>query len=85
MTKPDFVTMWTNFARINVSVKDVGKKIGGKVQYNIDQGIFQNACAIRMSYALNYSGVPVFRSAAARGGRLHPVRTKNGIYSKLLI
>ncbi|WP_195432895.1 type VI secretion system amidase effector protein Tae4 [Morganella morganii] len=62
MTKPDFVTMWTNFARINVSVKEVGKKIGGKVQYNIDQGIFQNACAIRMSYALNYSGVPVSRS-----------------------
>ena len=75
------------------ALNEVGKKIGGKVQYNIDQGIFQNACAIRMSYALNYSGVPVFRcsgvpvfrSAAARGGLLHPVRTKNGIYSKLLI
>lgn len=59
MTKPKFETMWANFARINVSVKEVGNRIGGKVQYNIDQGIFQNACAIRMSYALNYSGVPI--------------------------
>ncbi|OBU10812.1 hypothetical protein AYY17_14955 [Morganella psychrotolerans] len=57
-----FFTIWNNFSKINVSVKDVGRIIGGKVQYNIDQGIFQNACAIRMSYALNYSGITINRS-----------------------
>lgn len=31
MAKPDFKTMWTNFQYVNVSVKEVGKKIGGKV------------------------------------------------------
>lgn len=59
MTKPKFETMWSNFARINVSVKEVGNRIGGKMQHNIDQEIFQNACAICISYALNYSGFPI--------------------------
>lgn len=63
MAKPDFKTMWTNFQYVNVSVKEVGKKIGGKVQQNIDSEIFQNACAIRMSYALNYSGFPINRDS----------------------
>ena len=40
------------------TVSGVGKTIGGKVDYNInsltpEQGAFQNACAIRMSYVLN--------------------------------
>lgn len=45
----------------------VGKKIGGKVEQNIQVGVddptqgFKNACAIRMSYGLNYSGVTVPR------------------------
>ncbi|EMQ4855113.1 type VI secretion system amidase effector protein Tae4 [Morganella morganii] len=63
MNRPDFFSMWSNFSKINVSVKEVGSKIGGKVQYNIDKGIFENACAIRMSYALNYSGTNVNRSS----------------------
>ncbi|MCH0622507.1 type VI secretion system amidase effector protein Tae4, partial [Klebsiella pneumoniae] len=29
------------------------------VQHNIEAGIFQNACPIRMSYVLNYCGVPI--------------------------
>jgi len=45
---------------IGKSVSAVGKLIGGKIDYNInhltpEQGQFQNACAIRMSYMLNQS------------------------------
>jgi hypothetical protein len=49
----------------------VGTKIGGKVGDNIELGKrdplagFTNACAIRMSYSLNYSGAPVVRGAWA--------------------
>ena len=35
----------------DLSVSEVGEKIGGKVKLNIKNGTFQNACAIRMSYA----------------------------------
>ncbi len=67
--KPSFKTMWSNFIAIYGSgnVINVGKKIGGKVKVNIDLGAkdprlgFTNACAIRMSYALNYSGAVVTR------------------------
>lgn len=56
--------MWHNFIAVygDGSVPSVGKKIGGKVQENIDLGVkdpkagFTNACAIRMSYSLNNSG-----------------------------
>lgn len=50
------------FKKINVGVSEVGTLIGGKVDYNINtltkiQGRFENACAIRMSYVLNNTGV----------------------------
>ncbi len=62
--RPAFQTMWHNFIAVygDGSVPSVGKKIGGKVQENIDLGVkdpkagFTNACAIRMSYSLNNSG-----------------------------
>jgi len=49
---------------IGGTVEAVGKKIGGKVDYNInhlsvDQGGFENACAIRISYVLNKTGFKV--------------------------
>jgi hypothetical protein len=34
-------------------VKGVGELIGGKVKINVDNGVFTNACALRLSYALN--------------------------------
>lgn len=46
----------------DLSVKEVGDKIGGKVKLNIDNGTFKNACAIRMSYAFNYSGKEIKKS-----------------------
>jgi Type VI secretion system (T6SS), amidase effector protein 4 len=51
--RPAFTTAWTNFSKINVSVPEVAKIVKGKVQWNIDNGIFTNACPIRMSYVLN--------------------------------
>lgn len=49
------------FDDIGKTVSAVGTKIGGKVDYNINevpvgQGRFENACAIRMSYVLNKTG-----------------------------
>ena len=57
--RPLFNLAWAAFSRVNVSVPQVGRIIGGKVQTNIDSGIFTNACAIRMSYVLNQTGFPV--------------------------
>ena len=57
IVKPSFTRIWAFFSEINVPVKDVGKKIGGNVQANIESGVFQNACPIRMSYALNKVGI----------------------------
>ena len=67
--RPYFLTIWGEFATIygDGKVTSVGAKIGGKVQENIDLGAkdpklgFTNACAIRMSYSLNYSSVTVSR------------------------
>jgi hypothetical protein len=65
--------MWSHFSSIygDGKVTSVGKKIGGKVQYNIELALtrpqegFKNACAIRMSYSLNYSGIPINKGAWA--------------------
>ena len=51
--RPSFMNMWNKFSEVNGSVSDVGKLIGGKVGSNIQSHIFENACAIRMSYSLN--------------------------------
>ena len=54
----------------DLSVDKVGAKIGGKVQWNIEHGYFKNACAIRMSYAFNYSGIKIDKNdgATSSGG-----------------
>src|SRR5690606_5069184 len=63
--RPSFNLAWGAFSRVNVPVEQVGRVIGGKVQVNIDAGIFTNACAIRMSYVLNQAGFPVQGNAGA--------------------
>lgn len=57
------------------TVSGVGNKIGGKVDYNIngltpEQGRFENACAIRMSYVLNKTGIkiPFMKGKTVSGG-----------------
>ena len=67
--RPSFQIMWHHFAVIygDGGVPSVGTKIGGKVQENIELGVkdpkagFTNACGIRMSYALNSSGINIPR------------------------
>ena len=67
--RPKFAILWGNFTSIYGDGKGttVGNKIGGKVKENIDLGVkeptlgFTNACALRMSYSLNYSGIPIVR------------------------
>ncbi|MBH3003123.1 type VI secretion system amidase effector protein Tae4 [Serratia marcescens] len=69
MSRPSFQQAWQRFSEINVDITDVGKKIGGNIGLNIELGVneplqgFTNACAIRMSYTLNYSGFKVERGA----------------------
>lgn len=69
MNRPLFLQAWNRYSEINVSVSKVGEKIGGNVGLNIalgekdpNQG-FTNACAIRMSYVLNYTGSKINRGA----------------------
>jgi hypothetical protein len=45
--RPFFGAAWAKFIEVNVSVADVGKKIGGKVGQNIASGVFQNALPTR--------------------------------------
>ena len=59
MARPSFALAWKAFQDVRIPVADVGRLIGGKVQQNIDAGIFQNACPIRMSYVLNKTGFPI--------------------------
>ncbi|WP_418986686.1 type VI secretion system amidase effector protein Tae4 [Bacteroides heparinolyticus] len=62
MSAVSYSTLSSNFARVkDLSPAQVGKLIGGKVEVNINANIFKNACAIRLSYAFNYSGLPIGR------------------------
>lgn len=55
-----YTTLSANFARIkDLQVSEVGTFIGGKVEQNIRAGVFKNACALRLSYAFNYSGLSI--------------------------
>ncbi|HFQ5414446.1 type VI secretion system amidase effector protein Tae4 [Vibrio campbellii] len=74
--RPSLLKMKVAFAKVNRDVSEVGTIIGGKVNHNInvltpEQGRFENACAIRMSYALNYAGfkVPYIKNKTVSGGQ----------------
>jgi hypothetical protein len=61
MARPSFNSAWSAFMAVRIPVAEVGKKIGGNVQKNVDAQIFQNACPIRMSYVLNATGFPIVK------------------------
>lgn len=50
---------------VRLPLAEVGKKIGGNVQKNIELpvGGFENACPIRMSYVLNSTGFAIQKSS----------------------
>lgn len=55
--------------------------LGGKVKENIDAGVFKNACALRMSYALNKAGITIPATAgktvSGAGGKQYFFRVKD--------
>lgn len=65
MARPLFKNAWAAFMAVRLPVAEVGRKIGGNVQKNVEMPIggFQNACPIRMSYVLNNTGFPIRKSA----------------------
>ena len=65
MARPSFNSAWVAFMAVRLPIAEVGKKIGGNVQQNIElsAGGFVNACPIRMSYVLNMTGFPIHKSS----------------------
>lgn len=63
--RPTFNGAWSSFLAVRLTVREVGKKIGGAVQKNTEMptGGFENACPIRMSYVLNHTGFPIPKSS----------------------
>ena len=64
---------WTELLKHfpNKEAKEVFAEIGGKVKLNYDIGVFENACATRISRALNLSlgehKIPYFKTKDASG------------------
>ena len=66
---PEWKLLLKNFP--NKSAGEVFTEIGGKVKLNYDIGVFNNACATRISKALNFSGdnhkIPFFKTKDDNG------------------
>jgi hypothetical protein len=80
MIRPSFAHAWQAFSAVNMSVRDVGKKLGGHVQSNNAANIFTNACPIRMSHVLNHVGIKLQRNhgyAVVSGGDLYMYRVND--------
>lgn len=65
-TRPKFNDAWAKFLEVHQhpdgrrrTAKEIGDYLGGKVKVNFDAEYFTNACAIRLSYVLNYTGNPI--------------------------
>jgi len=53
----NYTKLSENFSKVKrLNTKAVGDLIGGKVKVNTDANIFENACALRLSYAIIKSG-----------------------------
>jgi len=57
--KPRYSELLQHFNVVKGDVSNVGAVVGGKVKLNIDNKIFENACAIRISYVLNKAGITI--------------------------
>lgn len=62
-SRPTFSNMYNNYPKNSTNgdmfVPDVCNLIGGQVKIKFDQHNIANACALRVSRALNYSGVTI--------------------------
>lgn len=69
--RPNLQTMWENF--LHAKPEGVWREIGGMVEVNgnlpLDQGRWTNACAVRLSFALNKAGtiIPRIRRKTVSG------------------
>lgn len=81
--RPQFAQARTAFQNVygDGSLHHVGRFVGGKVRTNIDSGVFENACAIRMSYVLNSIGIPIVAGStdavSGSDGRRYIFRVKD--------
>jgi len=68
--KPSYSTALHHFNAIykGGNFKHVADTIGGKVKLNIDNGTFENLCAVRMSYVLNKCGITILKADGATSG-----------------
>ncbi|MBN8429681.1 hypothetical protein JF535_02330 [Microbulbifer salipaludis] len=66
---PKWESLLRNFP--NKPAGEVFSEIGGKVKLNYDIGVFSNACATRISRALNFSGeahrIPFYKTKDSNG------------------
>ena len=66
---PSWKDLLANFP--NKDAGTVFTEIGGKVKLNYDMGVFSNACATRVSKALNFSGekyrIPFYKTKDSKG------------------
>lgn len=62
----------TNYPTDPLSSNSIWKLIGGKVQQNGESGTFRNSCAIRMSHALNASGVLISSASGPVSSGMNP-------------
>ncbi|WP_205472651.1 hypothetical protein [Agarivorans sp. Alg241-V36] len=82
---PSWDVLSSNYPSLPAST--VFKQIGGKVELNYDMGIFGNACATRVSKALNGSGslhkIPFYKAVGPNGkyeGQVSSGKNKTGIF-----
>jgi len=67
--KPRYSELLQHFNVVKGDVSHVGAIVGGRVKLNIDNGDFKNACAIRISYALNKAGITIpYRAGETSSG-----------------
>lgn len=78
---PQWKYLLNNFP--NKPASEVFTEIGGKVKLNYDIGVFSNACATRMSKALNFSGVehriPFYKTKDSNGSDIIQVSSGGGL------
>lgn len=61
--KPNYFDVYNNYPKndygYDLEIPEVANRIGGEVKLQYDQGNISNACAIRVSFALNHSGINI--------------------------
>lgn len=85
---PSYSTLSTKFKEVaQLESSDVYKKIGGNVLYNHEKwpNMYNNACALRISYALNFSSANIpYEAGKTLSGDANNDRTSEWYYYKIV-